>query len=50
MPNLGDLSRSAADEMDYFQSISVVQWSLRPLVSGHDLAVQFDRQPIRLDA
>jgi len=42
--------RSAPDEVDDLQLVSIVQWSLRPLVAGHDLAVQFDRQPVRLHA
>jgi len=36
--------------MDDFQAVSVVQWSLRPLVAGHDLAVEFDCYPVRLHA
>jgi len=42
--------RSAADEVDDFQTVSVVQWSLRPLVAGHDLAVQFDGYAVWLHA
>jgi hypothetical protein len=34
--------------VDDFQSISLVQWRLRPLVAGYDFAVQFDRYPVRL--
>jgi hypothetical protein len=36
--------------MDNLQPVSIVQWSLRPLLAGYDLAVQFDRQPVRLHA
>jgi len=42
--------RSASDEVDDLQPVSIVQWSLRPLVAGHDLAVQFDRYAVRLHA
>jgi hypothetical protein len=42
--------RSAADEVDDFQAVSVVQWSLRPLVAGDDFAVQFDCYPVGLHA
>ena len=42
--------RSAADEMDDFQAVSVVQWSLRPLVAGDDLAVEFDGYAVGLHA
>jgi len=42
--------RSASDELDNLQPVSVVQWSLRPLVAGHDLAVQFDRHAVGLHA
>jgi hypothetical protein len=36
--------------MDDLQPISVVQWSLRPLLAGHDFAIQLDRYPIGLHA
>jgi hypothetical protein len=36
--------------VDDFQTVSVVQWSLRPLVAGHDFAVQFDGYAVRLHA
>jgi hypothetical protein len=42
--------RSAADEVDDFQTVSVVQWSLRPLVAGDDFAVQFDGYAVGLHA
>jgi len=42
--------RSPADEVDDFQAISVVQWSLRPLVAGDDLAIQFDGYAVGLHA
>jgi hypothetical protein len=42
--------RSASDEVDDFQTVSVAQWSLRPLVAGHDLAIEFDGYPVRLHA
>jgi hypothetical protein len=43
-------SSSATDEVDDFQAVSVVQWSLRPLVAGDDLAVQFDGYAVWLHA
>jgi hypothetical protein len=43
-------SRSAADEVDDLQPVSVVQWGLRPLLAGYDFAVQFDGYAIRLHA
>jgi hypothetical protein len=42
--------RSAADEVDYLQAVSVVQWSLGPSVAGYYLAVQFDGYAVRLHA
>ena len=44
------MRRSAADEVDDLQPISIVQWSLRPLVAGNDLAVQFDGYAVGLHA
>jgi len=44
------MRRSAADEVDDFEAVSVVQWSLRPLVAGDDLAVQFYRYAVGLHA
>jgi hypothetical protein len=36
--------------VDYLQPVSVVQWSLRPLISGDDFAVQFDGYAVCLHA
>jgi hypothetical protein len=36
--------------VDDFQAVSVVQWSLRPLVAGDDFAVQFDCHAVWLHA
>ena len=36
--------------MDDLQSVSVVQWSLRPLLAGDDFAVQFDGYAVGLHA
>jgi hypothetical protein len=36
--------------MDDFEAVSVVQWSLRPLVAGDDFAVQFDGHAVGLHA
>ena len=44
------MRRSAADEVDDFEAVSVVQWSLRPLVARHDFAVQFDGYTVGLHA
>ena len=44
------MRRSAADEVDDFQAVSVVQWSLRPLVAGDDFAVQFYSYAVGLHA
>jgi hypothetical protein len=44
------MRRSAADEVDDFEAVSVVQWSLRPLVAGDDFAVQFDGYAVGLHA
>ena len=41
---------SAADKVDDFEAVSVVQWSLRPLVAGDDFAVQFDGYSVGLHA
>ena len=44
------MRRSAAYEVDYFQAVSVVQRSLRPLVAGDDFPVQFDGYAVGLHA
>jgi hypothetical protein len=44
------MRRSAADEVDDFEAVSVVQWGLRPLVAGDDLAVQFYGYAVGLHA
>jgi len=50
---LGQLPRSfksATDEMYNFQLISIIQFCLCPAVARHDLAIEFNRDPIRLHA
>jgi len=42
--------RSAADEVNDFEAVSIVQWSLRPLLARDDFAVQFDGYAVRLHA
>jgi hypothetical protein len=36
--------------VDDFQAVSVVQWSLRPLVAGDDFAIEFDGYAVGLHA
>ena len=36
--------------MNNLQPVAIVQWRLRPLVTGHDFAVQFDGYAVRLHA
>ena len=42
--------RSAAYEVDDFETITIVQHSLMPSIARDNLAIQFDRYPVRLHA
>jgi hypothetical protein len=49
--NLGDWGTlAAANKMDYFQLISVLEWSGLPLSAGNDLPIEFDCHPVRFHA
>jgi len=42
--------RSAAYEVDYFETITIVQHSLLPLIARDDFAIQFYGYPVGLHA
>jgi hypothetical protein len=42
--------RSAAHEVDDFETITIVQHSLLPLIARDDFAIQFYRYPVGLHA
>ena len=45
-----DSSCAAADKVDDLQPVSIMQWSLGPLLARYDFAVQFDGYAVRLHA
>jgi anti-sigma-K factor RskA len=43
-------AHTAADEVDYFQSVAFFEWCVSPAIAGHDVVVQFNGYTVCLHA